>query len=44
MHPIKKAQKDKQELTATYNVPLSAIVWIGNNHYIVFKDGAEIRI
>lgn len=42
--PIKKAVKDKAELSAAYGVPESSIVWIGNNHYIVVKDGKEIRI
>lgn len=41
---IEKAEKDKLELAKEYNVPVSAIVWIGDNHYIVVKDGKEIRI
>ena len=44
LSPIKKAVKDKAELSAAYGVPESSIVWIGNNHYIVVKDGKEIRI
>lgn len=41
---IEKAMKDKNELAKEYNVSTSSIVWIGNNHYIIVKDGKEIRI
>ena len=41
---LEKAIKDKQDLAREYNVPISAIVWIGDNHYIVVKDGKEIKI
>lgn len=41
---IEKAIKDKNKLAKEYNVPVSAIVWIGDNHYIVTKNGKEIRI
>lgn len=42
---IEKARKDKNELAKEYDVPVSAIIWIGDNHYIVCcKDGKEIRI
>lgn len=41
---IEKAIKDKKELAQEYDVPTSAIVWIGDNHYIVMKNGKEIRI
>lgn len=41
---LEKAIKDKAELAKQYSVPISAIVWIGDNHYIVVKDGKEIRI
>lgn len=41
---IEKAMKDRQELAKSYNVTPSAVVWIGDNHYIVVKDGKEIRI
>lgn len=41
---IEKAARDRVELAATYNVPESAVVWIGNNKYIVIKDGKTIRI
>lgn len=44
MNPIEKAVKDREELAKSYNVPTSAVVWIGNNKYIVIKDGNEIRI
>lgn len=41
---IEKAIKDKKELAKEYDVPISAIVWIGDNHYIVVKNGKEIKI
>lgn len=41
---ITKAIRDKKELSKSYDVSVSAIVWIGDNHYIVVKDGKEIRI
>lgn len=44
MNVIDKAQKDKTELAAQYDVSVSAIVWLGDNKYIVIKDGNEIRI
>lgn len=44
MSPIVKAQKDRKKLANQYAVPESAIVWIGDNKYIVVKDGKEIRI
>lgn len=43
MNPIEKAQRDKEELARSYEVPISAVVWIGDNKYIVIKDGEEIR-
>lgn len=44
MNAINKAQKDKAELAEEYSVPVSCIVWIGDNHYIIVKDGHEIRV
>ena len=44
MKQIEKALKDKQALAISYNVPLSAIIWKGNNKYIVIKDGKQIEI
>ena len=41
---IEKATKDKKELAEIYGVSVSSIVWIGNNKYIVIKDGKEIII
>lgn len=41
---VEKAMKDKAELAKEYGVPTTAIVWIGDNHYIVVKDGKEMRI
>lgn len=41
---IDKAHRDTQELAKNYGVSPSAVVWIGDNHYIVVKDGKEIRI
>lgn len=41
---IEKAHKDSKEIAKRYNVSPSSVVWIGDNHYIVVKDGKEIRI
>lgn len=41
---IERASKATEELSKKYSVPTSSIVWIGNNNYIVVKDGKEIRI
>lgn len=41
---LKKAIKDRTELAEQYGVSTSAIVWLGDNHYIVVKDGKEIKI
>lgn len=44
MKAIEKAQKGCAELAKSYGVPVSVVVWMGNNKYIVVKDGQEIRI
>lgn len=41
---IEKAKKDKEELEKLYGVPVSSIVWKGDNKYIVIKDGKEILV
>lgn len=41
---LEKAQKDKKALAKEYGVSTSAIVWLGDNHYIVVKNGKEIRV
>lgn len=41
---IEKAAKDKVALSKEYGVPTSSVVWMGDNHYIVVKDGVEIRV
>lgn len=41
---IEKAIKDKKELAEQYGVSISSIVWIGDNHYIVVKNGEEIKV
>lgn len=41
---IEKAHEDSKKIAKSYNVSPSAVVWIGDNHYIVVKDGKEIRI
>lgn len=41
---IEKARKEKIILAKKYDVSVSSIVWMGGNHYIVVKDGKEIRI
>lgn len=41
---IEKAANDKKKLAIEYNVTTSSIIWIGDNHYIIIKEGNEIRI
>lgn len=41
---IEKAQKDREEIAKSYNVSTSAVVWMGDNKYIVIKDGKQILI
>lgn len=41
---IDKARKDVRGLAKSYDIPESSIVWIGDNKYIVVKDGKEIYI
>jgi hypothetical protein len=44
MTAIEKAQRDCAELAAEYGVAQSSVIWIGDNKYIVIKDGNQIRI
>lgn len=41
---IKRANETKVYFSKLYNVPVSCIVWLGNEKYIIIKDGIEIRI
>ena len=41
---IQRAHEYSVELAEIYNVPISSIVWMGSNHYIIVKDGEEIKI
>ena len=42
---IDKVQRDKSELAKQYNVEPSAVVYIGDNKYIVhIAEGQDIRI
>ena len=41
---LEKAITDKAGLAKEYGVPTSSIVWIGDNRYIIVKDGKEIKI
>lgn len=41
---IEKAANDKIELAKEYGVPESAVIWCGDNKYIVIKNGVEIKI
>ncbi len=41
---IEKARKRKDKLSRDYDVPKSCVVWVGNNKYIVVKDGKEIWV
>lgn len=41
---IEKAKQDKIHLAREYEVPITSIIWIGDNHYIIVQDGKEIKI
>lgn len=41
---IERALQRKVELSKQYGVPISSIVWTGGNHYIIVKDGREIKV
>ena len=41
---IEMAMQRKVELSKQYGVPISSIVWMGGNYYIIVKDGREIRV
>ena len=41
---ILKAEKGREELAKEYDVPISAVVWLGDNKYAVVKDGKTIYI
>lgn len=41
---LEKVRRWKAELAKSYGVCVSSIVYIGNNHFIVVKDGKMIRI
>lgn len=41
---IAKARKDVEELAKQYDTDISSIVWIGNNKYIIVKNGKQIYI
>ena len=41
---IEYAQKRKLAISKKYDVPVSSIVWMGDNSFILVKDGEQIRI
>lgn len=41
---LKTIEKFKKELSVSYDVPESCIVWIGSNKFIVIKNNQEIYI
>lgn len=41
---IEKARRDCESLALKYGVSSSAVVWMGDNKYIVVKDGKTIWI
>lgn len=41
---IHKAMKDKRNLAALHGVPVSSIVWLGKNRFVVMKDHEELRV
>ena len=44
MTKIEKAQKSAEQIATKFSVPLSAVVWAGNNDFIVVNKGKEILI
>ena len=44
MTKIEKAQKIAKQVAQKFSVPLSAVVWAGNNDFIVVDKGKEILI
>lgn len=38
---IEDAQRKAEQLKKEYNAP---VIWIGDNHFIVVKEGNEIKI
>lgn len=41
---IETAKKAKEELAKLYGVPISSIVWKGDNKYILVKNGKEYLV
>lgn len=41
---IERVKREKLELAKKYDVPPSAIVWLGDSRYIVVKGGQEIKV
>lgn len=41
---IETAKKAKEELAKLYDVPVSSIVWKGDNKYILVKNGKEYLV
>lgn len=39
-----RVNEQRKKLSEEYNVSESAIVWIGNNHFIICKNEQTIRI
>lgn len=39
---IKKIQRNKKELSKMARVPVSSIVYVGNDKYIIVKDNIEL--
>ena len=40
---IEKARKTIKEIAKEHNVDETKVVWMGNNKFIIVKDGQEIR-
>lgn len=41
---IKRAREAKEYFCKLYGVPVSCVVWCGNEKYIIVKNGTEIKI
>lgn len=41
---IERANRNKKEFAALYDVSESNVIWLGNEQFIIIKNGEEIRI
>lgn len=41
---IDRAARTKEKLAALYDVPISSIIWMGDDRYIIVKNGKEFCV